>query len=212
MKSFGDLEAKIAKNLRMDDSMRTATNGGLSKKQLILEATESCIREYGANKVSINDIAARAGLGRMTVYRAFENRAAILEELVIQRVEIIARQVSAVLATTVDFDDAVIEGSMLTIRLSEEDEIWQSISENGESEQFDQLQLASGSLGEQLFFKVWNDTIARGRRENKIRDELSDQQIGDWLRSMQFLIMQRPDLDQEKKKQFLRRFALPALS
>lgn len=182
-----------------------------SKWSVILDAAESCILEFGANKVSINDIAKRAKIGRMTVYRTFENRQAILSALVMRRMEAIATNVAAALEAASAFEQAVIDGSILTVRLADADEIWQSISKDEGAMQFDQLLLSRGSLGGLLFARTWQRTIELGRKEGLIRDALSNEQVGEWIRNMHFLLIHRADLDDDQKARFLARFALPAL-
>ena len=177
-----------------------------------MEAAEACIRRFGANKVSINDIAESAGIGRMTVYRTFENRGAILAAIVIRRMSRIAQQVKEALQNAASFEDAVVKGSILTIELAEADELWQSISQNEGSMQFDQLLLSRGSIGDRLFMETWQSAIDLGRNENKIRTELTDEQVAEWVRHVHFLLIHRPDLSGDQRARFIKRFALPALS
>ena len=47
-------------------------------QQRILDATIDCVKTWGVEKTSLNDIAKRAGVTRPTVYNYYGNRTAVI--------------------------------------------------------------------------------------------------------------------------------------
>jgi AcrR family transcriptional regulator len=58
--------APILSALTADDSDAAA--------RIVLDATESLLRDFGLRRWSVDDVADRAGVGRTSVYRRFQNR------------------------------------------------------------------------------------------------------------------------------------------
>ncbi|WP_027501895.1 TetR/AcrR family transcriptional regulator [Rhodococcus sp. UNC363MFTsu5.1] len=54
-------------------------------RRAILEATDALLSEFGAENVSIEQIAAAAGVGKGTVFHRFGNRAGLMRALVVER-------------------------------------------------------------------------------------------------------------------------------
>ena len=71
-------------------------------RERLLAAAESCIGRFGADKLTMDDVAKAAGMSRQTLYRHFANKADLVEELGISRVRAIN---AAVAARVADIDD-----------------------------------------------------------------------------------------------------------
>lgn len=71
----------------------------LDKKTLILKATLLCISEFGFHGTPISMIAEKAGVGAGTIYRYFENKEALINELFLE----IKREVMAMMLK--DYDE-----------------------------------------------------------------------------------------------------------
>lgn len=59
----------------------------MSKRELLLEAATRCIAKRGVSDVTMEDIAAEAMVARITIYREFGNRKALVEALIAHRLE-----------------------------------------------------------------------------------------------------------------------------
>ncbi|ONH58838.1 hypothetical protein CcI49_19070 [Frankia sp. CcI49] len=64
---------------------RRGRNRNAAAHQAILDATEALVRERGYAAVTIEEIAARAGVGKATVYRWWPSRAYLAVELIMDR-------------------------------------------------------------------------------------------------------------------------------
>lgn len=68
---------------------RTGPKRDLEAQRRILDATASLLADHGPRRVSINDIAAAAGVGKQTIYRWWPSKSAVV-------IDALERQVAAV--------------------------------------------------------------------------------------------------------------------
>ena len=65
-------------------NVHSAIDNKLDKKTIILKTTLACISEYGFHGTPISMIAERAGVGAGTIYRYFDNKEALINELFLE--------------------------------------------------------------------------------------------------------------------------------
>jgi AcrR family transcriptional regulator len=84
--------------------------------ELLLDATEDLLRRFGLTRWSVDDVAARAGVGRTSVYRRFPSRddlvAGVLARELRRTIADIARAVEAHTAV----DDRLVEAALLGLQ------------------------------------------------------------------------------------------------
>lgn len=92
------------------------SGSGDDADQVLLDATADLVAANGFRRWSMDDVAARSGLGRSTVYRRFEGR----DELVHAAVARDARRFFAAIAEAVagieTIEDKVVEGFLVGLR------------------------------------------------------------------------------------------------
>src|SRR5262245_31193346 len=89
----------------------------------VLEATRTCCERWGSQKVTIDDIAAEAGVSRATIYRLFPGGRDKLFEAQRQRetADFMA-DLADKLAGATTFEDAIVRGVVHATRALREDE------------------------------------------------------------------------------------------
>src|SRR5580698_370094 len=79
----------VRSEIRSDET--TAARGGRPRSErlhkAILKAAVDLVLSSGFRSLSMDGIAARAGVGRMTIYRRWPNKAAIIMEAFVMRVD-----------------------------------------------------------------------------------------------------------------------------
>ncbi len=70
-----------------EDVERMSDNSKISTRKKILVAAEEVFSEYGFHKSLVDAIAAKAGLGKGTIYRYFENKEVLFKSLMDENVE-----------------------------------------------------------------------------------------------------------------------------
>jgi AcrR family transcriptional regulator len=69
----------------VSDEPKRERSDAARNRRSILEATDALLRKAGAETVSIEQIAAAAGVGKGTIFHRFGNRAGLMRALVIER-------------------------------------------------------------------------------------------------------------------------------
>lgn len=72
----------------------------INRSELILEAADALFAQFGYEKTTLEDIAARAGIGKGSVYLEFENKEAILFALILNNKQSEIEQMRKVAART----------------------------------------------------------------------------------------------------------------
>jgi hypothetical protein len=62
-----------------------------------------------------------------------------------------------------------------------------------------------------LVAELWRPLLARGRAEGRLRTDVSDDQIVEWIRGVYLMLMLRSDLDAEGDRAIVRLFLLRSL-
>jgi hypothetical protein len=63
-----------------------------------------------------------------------------------------------------------------------------------------------------LVAELWSPLFARGRAEGKLRTDVSEDQMVEWIRGVYLMLMLRSDLDAEGDRAMVRSFLLRSLS
>jgi AcrR family transcriptional regulator len=84
----------------------------------VLDAAAELMGELGLGRWSIDDVAARAGLGRTTVYRRFDGRDALVQAVMVREVRRFVAAVSAAVAHVDDLAEQVTEGMLVGLRIA----------------------------------------------------------------------------------------------
>ncbi|HTU00126.1 MAG TPA: TetR/AcrR family transcriptional regulator [Rhizomicrobium sp.] len=193
----------------------TKTSPGKSAEEIraqeIIDAAVTCVRKLGARKVSVEDIATEAGISRRTLYRLYPNRRAIMRAVIFNRLEKIALQIQEAMRKCKTFEDCIVTGSVLTIKIARRDEVYVSIANDDSTLVLNNPSYRKGTQVEPLFLSTWASVFDRGRKEGKIHKSLTNHQLSDWLMSVHLMIQWREDLSDLEKASLLRTFVLPSL-
>lgn len=84
----------------------------------ILDATLAELAEHGAREATIDDIAARAGVGRVTVFRRFGSKDALIQRLVVRELRRFLSAVDRALESVTDPAERVAEAFVACVRMS----------------------------------------------------------------------------------------------
>ncbi len=179
---------------------------------MIIESAINCFRKYGAVKTTMEDIARAAGIGRQTLYRTFPTRTALLDAVALERLVAMRDQMRRRVNAYPTFESAMIDGTIDVRNMARKDRIFMSVIEAAGDRGLERYLLQPTSVIRDLMRIIWTDVFARARAKNELRQDLSDMEISDWLRFVNFTLLLREDLTVEGQKVLLRTFVLPALT
>jgi AcrR family transcriptional regulator len=82
----------------------------------MLDAASSLLADYGLQRWSMDDVAARAGLGRATVYRRFESREDLVHAALARDVRDFFTSVTEAVVGLDTLEDTLVEGFLVGLR------------------------------------------------------------------------------------------------
>ena len=95
-----------------------------NERDKIVDAAIRCFERFGPQRTSMNDIADEAGTSRRTLYRQFDDRPALVAEILDRRLSELHASVLAHLATYNDIEEALVEGSLFSVEVGERDTLF----------------------------------------------------------------------------------------
>ena len=93
----------------------------------VLDAARASILAVGFRRSTLTDIAKRAGVSRMTIYRRWDDMQAVLADLLVREWDTALREALAEVAATGPTPAAISAGVVRTVRLLREDELFARI-------------------------------------------------------------------------------------
>jgi AcrR family transcriptional regulator len=177
----------------------------------IIKGAMLCFENIGPAKTSMEDIASAAGLARKTIYRTFANRTELLDAVAIQTSYGAVDKVKRIVDACPSLDEAIIKGTITSVRLMRKDKIFMSIWKEANDRGFEQYFIEPSSPVRIPMMAVWKEAFSNARARGELRKDKTDEQITDWLRGIHFLFLLRDDLSARGQEALLRAFVLPAL-
>jgi AcrR family transcriptional regulator len=90
-----------------------AAPGDDEVERVLLDTTRELVASYGVRRWSVDDVAARSGLGRSTVYRRFEGRGELLHAALAREARRFFAAVADAVAGVDGLEDKVVEGFLV---------------------------------------------------------------------------------------------------
>lgn len=107
---MGEQTLSLLAALRGSDAEDNAT------KRRILDAALALFLEFGPRRTTIDDVARRAGMGRATVYRAYADKDALVQAVVLRECARAAIGIGRQLAAIADAERRFVEAFVLVVR------------------------------------------------------------------------------------------------
>lgn len=185
--------------------------GDHSARTKILDATVRCFERYGPQRTSMNDIADEAGISRRTLYRLFDDRPALVAELLDRRIHELREAVNISLRGYNDIEEALIEGSLFSIETSEADDLMSEIvrhEHSGSPERFllrVNENIAAGMVAD------WSPLLDQGRAAGRVRADLTNERAVDLIMTVHAVALLRDDLGRDGRRDLFRDLLVGAL-
>jgi AcrR family transcriptional regulator len=100
----------------LSQALGATGDGDDATDERILDGALEAVAAYGTRRTTMDDVASRSGLGRMTVFRRFGTKDALIERLLVREVRRFLDAVDAALAPISDPSERVAEAFVACVR------------------------------------------------------------------------------------------------
>ena len=187
------------------------TNDVGGEREKIVDAAIRCFQRYGPQRTSMNDIADEAGISRRTLYRQFDDRPALVAEILDRRLSELHASVVAHLATYDNIEAALIEGSLFSVEAGESDDLVAEIVRHehaGTPERF--LLRVNDSIAARVL-ESWSVVLGHGRAQGRVRTGLSNTRAVELIMTVHTVALLRDDLGRDGRRALFRDLLVAAV-
>ncbi len=181
-------------------------------KDRIADAAVRCFKQYGPQRTSMADIAEEAGISRMTLYRAFEDRPTLVAYILDRILTDLAEEPRAKIQSFDTLEEALVEGSIVSLKVGQQDELFTTIVQKDTNHSVEQYMLRGSPKVIEGMTETWGPVFEKARANNAIRTDLSDERLVELIISVHSLLFMRDDQNDDERRQFLRDFLVPAIT
>ncbi|GAA5151144.1 hypothetical protein GCM10023321_17650 [Pseudonocardia eucalypti] len=178
----------------------------------VLAAARGCFLRYGVRKTSMADIADAAGLARQSIYRYASSKSALVDAALLARLSEMGELLQDILSRTDDWETAAVEGSAAVITAARTDPELTTLLEVTHGRHLSELTATSSAAMHHLVAELWRPLFARGRKEGKLREDATEDELVEWIRGIYLMLMLRTDLDADGDRHLIRTFLLRSLA
>lgn len=177
----------------------------------VAEAAEECFRRYGIHRTTMSDVAASLGVARQTLYRIFDTRGKLLAHLASRRISEIGESLKPLFSSFETLEEALVEGSLISIRSGVEDELLSEVFKHSDDHSFEQFLFKGSGEINRVMLEIWSPLIDSARSEGFLRDGLENKDIVEWIRNVHAMLTLRDDYDDDAVRGVLLKFLVPSI-
>lgn len=178
------------------------TSSGVSKGDVV-DAALRCFKRFGPDKTSMSDIAHEAGISRKTLYRMFEDRPALVNQVLFQLLRGMSSKAQKALGKYSDFRSAVIEGSIDCIRIGQKEKLYQAVVRSETNFQVEHFLVQGNDQVRAAMVGIWFPVFELGRAEGLLRSDLSNERLAEIIQNVHSLAQMREDKTIDAQRAFL---------
>lgn len=180
--------------------------------QDVIDVAIRCFLRYGASRTSMGDIAEEAGISRKTLYRMFEDRSELINRVLSQVLNTMGKKVERKLNSYSDVRDAIIGGSIDSVKIGMKDKLFEDIVRNHMSYRIEQFLIFGNKKIREDMLRIWSPIIERGRKEGIIRSDLSNERVTELIQNVHALLLMRRGVSVARQRTFVKNLLWAALT
>lgn len=179
--------------------------------EAIADAAIRCFERYGPQRTSMADIADEVGASRQSVYRFFEDRSTLIQYILNNRIAQMAERLTKQFSRYQTIEEALVEGSLLSIRQGRKDPLFMAMVTESTDHRLEVFLLRGTDQIRTSMLMYWGPILDQARDEGRIRSNLTNERLLDWIMSFHTILMLRDDQSEAWQRSFLQDFFLPSI-
>lgn len=180
-------------------------------REAIAAAALRCFERYGPQRTSMSDIADEAAISRQSLYRVYEDRSTLIAELLNQRISDLALTLAPQFSAFATIEEALVEGSLLSNRVGRDDWLLAAIVTTSLDHSLELFLLKGSPEIDRSMMSYWGPILNDARDQGRLRPDISNEDILEWLRHVHTVLLLRDDQDEDAQRTILKRFLVPAI-
>jgi len=177
----------------------------------IVDAALRVFERLGVPRTRLEDVANEAGVSRPLVYQYFANRQALLDAAIVKKIEHHLEQQKKSMPKKANFVDSVVKGAIIAIDLARRDTVMLDLFEHSSVQRLPELLLNAEMPVHTIILDLWRPIFEAARKSGELRPDISDDDLLEWLLSINYMFGLRDDVTNRRLEELLRLFVIPAL-
>lgn len=172
-------------------------------KKIVIDAAIKCFKQYGPHRTSMTDIAEAAGISRKTLYRMFEDRPSLVEQVLLSIFGVMRDKIAKRVGSIDDTRKALVDGILISMDVAREDKLFNEIIRKDTNYRAEQLMVRGNRATRKYMMEFWGPILNKGKQEGLIRPSLANDRIFEIMMSLIAVLLMRDDRDDEERRQFV---------
>jgi AcrR family transcriptional regulator len=195
-----------------DAAPRSQPSEAADARASVLRAARACFLRYGVRRTSMEDVAKAAGITRQALYRVVAGAGELAEAVIVERIREIADELRPITTEAATFEEVVYTIAVASIDGARKDEELQNFFETSSTLRIHHLMTGHFPQISDIVVELFRPALDQARRDGKLRDDLTDKEVVDWIRGVQLMLILRDDLDPTEERDMLRKFLIPSIT
>jgi AcrR family transcriptional regulator len=182
------------------------------RKEEIVVAAAECFERYGVQRSRVEDIANAAGISGTNFYHFFPSRSALIDAVVLVRVDAIVEVVAPAIHRAPSLNVALVSGVAGTIEVCRRDKLFMELLHLTRQKRLAELGGDPDAFGYDMLERLWRPALERARQAGELRAELvDDQETIVWLGRVLVMLLLNDRASTDKIRKTVAMYVAPAL-
>lgn len=178
----------------------------------VLAAAREAFARYGVHRTRMEDVATEADMPRQYLYRFVSGKDELVELALLERL----REMSDELLLSAErmngeLADDLVSGIVGSLMLGRRDAEFTNLAAALPSPRLSDILMGAQSPAQELTKRWLRPILERARAEKRLRTDVDEDAIVEWIRGILTFLAPREDLDEATMRVMLTRFMLPSL-
>jgi AcrR family transcriptional regulator len=191
--------------------MQKTRNTAENKRKVLMEAVTSCIKMYGLEKTTMENIAEQAGLSRITIYRKYSNRNNLISNFLAYRAEQFNAKIKAKISDCSSMEQALEVYFLSSAEQAFKDESVRVLVETAHV--FKTILNGEESPIKDAIMETWQPLLKKLSADDAQILKIDDSEIINWIIIMQHNFSRmaiEAECSAEQIRQYIKDFVIPA--